>query len=224
MPEILVFPPHLNHAKAALVAAGISVTQDSAAYAALMFAAIAWERTPQANRAEELRQLNVQTQDELERVSSALLEERKKSERLQADLLEARQAVGALKDLKGAREQLSTVMKENHRLRLQLEGLLPEGTPLAERVAAGSPMMKRQKTEVSSLKNMLQQAQDNLAIAKQAAGHTKGLRTHLKKIQAALNNPDFTPDQKLADIATQATWGLEVGTEADIARHKTTEI
>lgn len=72
-------PPHIRHAKAALAAAGIP---REAGLAALNLARDFYLATPQGNRAEVLRQERNRTQDELERVSTALVQERKRGQRL----------------------------------------------------------------------------------------------------------------------------------------------
>lgn len=75
MPEILVFPPHIRQAQAALVGAGFSVEKDGPAFAALMFATIAYERTPQFNHAAELRVRLTDAARENRRLGADLLRE-----------------------------------------------------------------------------------------------------------------------------------------------------
>jgi hypothetical protein len=82
MPEVLVFPPHIRQAQAALVGAGFSVEKDGPAFAALMFATIAYERTPQFNHAAQLQERLAEADRENRRLTGELLREGAKVNRL----------------------------------------------------------------------------------------------------------------------------------------------
>jgi hypothetical protein len=84
MPEVLVFPPHIRQAKAALIGAGFPVEEDGPAFAALMFAAIAYERTPQFNHAVALELRLAEAERENRRLAGELLREGAKVNRLRA--------------------------------------------------------------------------------------------------------------------------------------------
>jgi len=216
MPEILVFPPHINRAKAALISAGISVSQDSPAYAALMMVAIAWERTPQANRAEELRQEVVKTQHELEDVSADLLTARKDNARL-ADLLTEKEQPPQLLSSKASKE-VANLLKANARLREQLEngGVTPPHSRKQE--------LNNLKSQVGSLRQELanRPAHNDEKLAamwKDASGQKDRLRRSLRRINKVLADVDLPADEKLARVAALTAHGLEVGTPAEAARN-----
>ncbi|MGI4867478.1 MAG: hypothetical protein ACRYFZ_26400 [Janthinobacterium lividum] len=86
MPAPLIIPGHLRHARLALLAAGVAVDPDSPAFAALMFAAVAYNRLPQVNRAAELSQQLAEVQRENQRLARELLREGTKADRLAAQL------------------------------------------------------------------------------------------------------------------------------------------
>jgi hypothetical protein len=81
-------PGHLQQARAALVEAGISL---AAGTQALALAAHFYHQTPLVSQTDALRRERNQIQDELETVSSQLLQERRKTLRLEQALAAARQ-------------------------------------------------------------------------------------------------------------------------------------
>ena len=79
-------PGHLQHAQAALEEAGIPL---AAGTQALVLAAHFYHHTPQVSQTDALRQERNRIQDELETVSSQLLQERRKTHRLEQELAAA---------------------------------------------------------------------------------------------------------------------------------------
>ena len=130
MDDLRLDPPHIRQAKAALAAANIPA---DAGLAALNLARDFYLATPQGNRAEVLRQERNRTQDELERVSTALLQERKRGQRLEQELTQ----LGALPVRKGV---LRMVAK---RLRAIREVLLHGTWPDAQKVAAARALLDK---------------------------------------------------------------------------------
>ncbi|MGY3089376.1 hypothetical protein ACVWYF_002416 [Hymenobacter sp. UYAg731] len=123
-------PLHIRHAKAGLAAAGILL---EAGLAALNLARECYLATPQVNRAELLRQERNRTLDELERVSTELLRERKTAQRLAHELTR----LGALPVRKGV---LQAVDK---RLRAVREALLHGTWSDAHKVATARDLLDK---------------------------------------------------------------------------------
>lgn len=94
MPAPLIIPDHIKHARLSLLVAGVPVDEDSPAFAALMCAVVAYNRLPQVNRAEELRQEYAQARRDLQRVGGELLAENNRVKRLQAQVSELRLQLG----------------------------------------------------------------------------------------------------------------------------------
>ena len=128
MLNLFLDPPHIRHAKAGLAAAGIPL---EAGLAALNLARDFYLATPQGNRAEVLRQERNRTQDELERVSTALVQARKRALRLEQALTQ----LGALPVRKGV---LRMVVK---RFRAIREALLHGTWPDAQKVARARELL-----------------------------------------------------------------------------------
>jgi len=82
-----ITPGHIQRAKDALLAAGIS---EVAGRQALDLATAFYNETPQVSRTDTLRRERNLLQDELETVSSQLQQERQKSHRLEQELAAAR--------------------------------------------------------------------------------------------------------------------------------------
>jgi len=122
----LIIPDFIKQARLAALGAGIACGPDDPATVALMLAAVAYNRIPQVNKAEMLRQECAQAQEKLLTASSNLQAERLKNERLQADIAELRAAgmpPEALATYRAASRQQSALMKENHRLRQEVQSL-----------------------------------------------------------------------------------------------------
>ena len=94
MPAPLIIPEHIKAARISLLCAGVPVDVDSPAFAALMCAAVAYNRTPQVNIAEMLRQDYAKAQDQLRRMGNELLGENNRVKRLQAEVQRLRVQVG----------------------------------------------------------------------------------------------------------------------------------
>jgi hypothetical protein len=94
MPAPLIIPDHIKEARLTLLCAGIAVDVDSPAFAALMCAAVAYNRIPQVNIAEELRQELSRTKYEMGRVVNDLLTENNRVKRLQDEVRRLRTQVG----------------------------------------------------------------------------------------------------------------------------------
>lgn len=89
MPSSLIVPDHLKQARLTLLAAGVPVDKDSPAFAALMCAAVAYNRTPQVNRATVLESQLITALNENERLAHELLREGARADRLSARLTKA---------------------------------------------------------------------------------------------------------------------------------------
>jgi hypothetical protein len=114
MLNILVEPPHIKQAKAALVEAGIPL---EGVMAALNLAARFYQETTQQSRTDALWHERNQTQQELECVSENLLLERKKSAQLTCQLATVRQStVAALGQAKSLIRILRRRMREMHHI------------------------------------------------------------------------------------------------------------
>jgi len=83
----VITPVHIQRAKAALHAAGIPV---AVGHQTLDLATAYYNQTPQVSQTDALRQERNRIQDELETVSSQLLQERRKTLRLEQELAAAR--------------------------------------------------------------------------------------------------------------------------------------
>lgn len=86
MPEFLIFPPHIRQAQAALVGAGFPVEKDGPAFAALMFATIAWERTPHVSLAHQMQERLTAAERENRRLAAELLREGARADHLKGRL------------------------------------------------------------------------------------------------------------------------------------------
>jgi predicted nuclease with TOPRIM domain len=84
----IITPVHIQQAKAALSDAGIPVAVGNQA---LDLATAFYHETPQVSQADAMRRERNRIQDELETVSSQLLQERRKTLRLEQELAAARQ-------------------------------------------------------------------------------------------------------------------------------------
>lgn len=90
----LIIPDHVKQARRSLLCAGYKCDIDDPAFAALMFVAIAYNRIPQVNIAEMLRQEVAQTKYEMGRVVNDLLTENNRVKRLQDEVRRLRAQVG----------------------------------------------------------------------------------------------------------------------------------
>jgi cob(I)alamin adenosyltransferase len=86
MPAPLIIPDHIKQARLAALTAGIPCAAHDPAAAALMLAAVAYNRIPQVNIAEMLRQDLTQANRELHRVGNELLTESNRVKRLQSEV------------------------------------------------------------------------------------------------------------------------------------------
>ncbi|MGI4871511.1 MAG: hypothetical protein ACRYFX_10070 [Janthinobacterium lividum] len=82
----LIIPDHIKQARLTLLGAGIPCEVDDVAFAALMFAAIAYNRTPQMNRAAVLRQELADAHHAVRRLTGEVLREGQRADRLSARL------------------------------------------------------------------------------------------------------------------------------------------
>ncbi len=88
----IITPGHIQQAKAALHDAGIPV---AAGILALDLATTFYNETPQVSQTDAMRRERNRIQDELETVSSQLLQERHKTRRLEEELAAARELPAA---------------------------------------------------------------------------------------------------------------------------------
>jgi len=186
MVDFRLDPPHIRQAKAALAAANIPA---EAGLAALNLARDFYLATPQGNRAEVLRQDRNRTQDELERVSTALLQERKRVQRLEQELTQ----LGAMPVRKGV---LRMVAK---RFRAIREVLLHGTWPDAHKVTTARELLDKALVALAAQEEARDE-QDNPLVV---------VQTQLVGVERAKHHPPSTAPAPLQGTQRQRLAELE---------------
>ncbi len=184
----LIIPEHIKQARLTAVGAGISMEANDPGFAALMFAAIAYNRLHQGNKAEVLRQQCLQTQRELENVSSELLNERKKVARLTSELTELRHKLAAA-PMPSAPSQKMTLLKQ------QIASLRNE---LTRRPAHTNEPLPEQLRALQVGRDRHQRTADKQ-------------RKYLRHIQRRLLDTALPLEERLAEVGRLVGYGLSVG-------------
>ncbi|MGI4822267.1 MAG: hypothetical protein ACRYFV_13740 [Janthinobacterium lividum] len=186
----LIIPDHIKQARLTALGAGISMQVDDPGFATLMFAAIAYNKTPQVNKAELLRQDCERTQHELEKVSSDLVHERGKVARLTSELTDLR------RELAETPKPAPTSPKQAL--------LMAQVASLRSEVARRSAHTDVQLLEQVSI---LQTSRDSHRRA------AKKQRKYLRHIQRKATDVTLPIEERLAEVQALVDYGLSVGTE-----------
>lgn len=200
----LIIPPHIKQARLAAIGAGLPAGPDDVATTVLYLAAVAYNRLPQVNKAEMLRQAGERTQHELEKVSGQLSAERKKTLRLGEDLtrltLELQQVRSELGSVRSAYQRAANSSGQQE----SFQDRIPKSKA------------KQLHSEIGALRQELARrpAHSDEVLRERwhlERGQKRGLRQHLRQLSTLFADPTLAAEQKTVLAQQVVARGLLIG-------------